>query len=828
MPMLMQGGYGVAAYPTVAAAGPSSAVSIFRPGEKVQVWSNTKGTWMDGVVQQVFVVPTLAEGFSVAAGTVKVVSGAGVKWVAPESIATMLRKVVHVAPAVNPAAEMPLPEVAAERAPFAVHIQAPLPTPFAAPGQEPRQEPRQEHRETAQPPCKNGCGRAVQPGLTRGLKAYDTCCKSCAQKPGSGEHDENCGGRGLSKGSMASGERRAVSEAAARICVRTAIKALLEDQKLLEQQASVAFDTVAGVESGKWLTGKQVFNAFAQLLSSIAGLSSSDVPEHELARLFKSLGVSQESPVTPSKFVDLCEIGLKAKQREWFPEVLPACTRNFVKQNKRSLEAVYTMGEKLGEGSFGVVFRVTHKISGEQRVCKKIEKSSSAMTNEQILAEIGNMALLDHPNVIKVYEYFDSPSYVAQIMEPCNGGELQEKVDVLRNTGKAPYDEAFIRDVMKQTLRALAFMHKMRFMHKDLKPQNIMLVDKGSSSVKIIDFGLAELFNPNQEFSSAVGGTLLYMAPEVFKKQMTVKCDVWSTGVILFNLLTGDYPFLAQWPPPPGKDQNWWQAETTTKIQNEEPRKHAALAKFSPQCIDLMMRMLQKDHQRRPDATQCLEHPWFSTVTEEAPVLSQGLVQCVEAYARMSELKKSVFLLIAHQCVVEALPALRAIFTHFDERNQGSLSSLDLKNLLIRSGLGSLQAERVIHSLDRNADGSITWTEFTAAVICVKACRDLRLVDAAFATFDVDQDGKIVPSDVEAIMVNEEDAAGASAWKARLPALFQDFFQGESRHLGDTLRRGLLSPFKKEVWSQITKEQFRTYMGQKLDFQAGNVLYAVR
>eukprot|EP00959_Pyramimonas_sp_CCMP1952_P202746 4240389-Pyramimonas_sp.AAC.1 len=69
------------------------------------------------------------------------------------------------------------------------------------------------------------------------------------------------------------------------------------------------------------------------------------------------------------------------------------------------------------------------------------------------------MAKLDHPNVIKVYEYFEDGTSISQIMEPCNGGELQHRIDDMFKKGTQQYDEGFICDVMKQTLRALAFMH---------------------------------------------------------------------------------------------------------------------------------------------------------------------------------------------------------------------------------------------------------------------------------------------------------------------------------------------------------------------------------
>lgn len=609
--------------------------------------------------------------------------------------------------------------------------------------------------------------------------------------------------------------------------LKQALEAMLGDKRILQQHAQTVFNKVA--RGADRIEAGLVATALQELMVPF-GVPKLDVSDPEVASVCSRFGNPQDGSLQQANFLEVCEMVLQFKRETWFPPVLPVSTRNFVRQNRRPVDEVYKVGHKLGEGSFGVVFSVEHKVSGEQRVCKKIAKSKSDMTSEQILQEIGNMAMLDHPNVIKVYEYFDDAEHVCQIMEPCNGGELQDKVDILRKTGQPPYTEAFICDVMKQTLRALAFMHTMRFMHKDLKPQNIMMVDKESSSIKVIDFGLAELFNPSQKFAAYIGGTLLYMAPEVFRQQMTVKVDVWSAGVILYNLLTGDFPFLAQWPPPPGRDEAWWQEQTIEKIKNEEPTRHASLRRWSPACLDFLFQMLRKDDRIRPDATQCLEHAWFRGYCEVAPTLSVGVVQCVEAYARMSELKKAIFLLMAHQCAVEALLELRALFTHFDVRNQGSLSTADLKTVLMASGMGVLVAERVIHALDRNGDGQITWTEFTAAAICVSVCRNRRTVDAAFATFDTDQDGKISARDLELVLTDREDVAGYAAWMQRLPSLFEELATVESkepaRPITDALKKTFFKPFKKEV-QQATREQFRAYLGQKLDFRAGDALFPV-
>eukprot|EP00434_Breviolum_minutum_P034818 symbB.v1.2.030822.t1/scaffold3511.1/size105743/1 len=238
--------------------------------------------------------------------------------------------------------------------------------------------------------------------------------------------------------------------------------------------------------------------------------------------------------------------------------------------------------------------------------------------------------------------------------------------------------------------------------------------------------------------------------------------------------------------------------------------------------------MLDKDAALRPDATQCLEHPWFSGYSEVSPTLSVGVLQCVESYARMTELRKGIFLLLAHQYEVQksALVELRALFTHFDVRNQGCLSAQDLKGVLVRSGMGGVAAERVCHALDRRRDGQITWTEFTAAAMWYVVCRNNRAIDAAFATFDSDQDGRVTARDLQMVLA---DLRGQEAWRKHMPNMFDEMEKQEISSLRRTARetmRSVVQMFKKEAMKYANLDQFRQYLQQNMDFRAGDALYA--
>mmetsp|Transcript_65220 Transcript_65220/g.184074 ORF Transcript_65220/g.184074 Transcript_65220/m.184074 type:complete len:382 (+) Transcript_65220:1278-2423(+) len=379
------------------------------------------------------------------------------------------------------------------------------------------------------------------------------------------------------------------------------------------------------------------------------------------------------------------------------------------------------------------------------------------------------------------------------------------------------YSEAWMCDIMKQLLRALAFMHSNRFIHKDLKPQNIMLVEAmrpgdARASIKVIDFGLAELFKGDQTVSREVGGTLLYMAPEMFKQQIAFKCDIWSSGVILYQMITGTYPFIGKWPLPPGKTMDWWQSETRRLVETDSIRMepHPRLSDpsaSSPEARELLEAMLQKKQDIRPDAGQCLTKKWFEKFGESPPPLSIGMTQCLEAYTVQPDLKKAIFLLMAHSSTAPALQELRAVFTHFDTQNKGALGTDVLRDVLRKSRLDPLTVERVLEALDRDGSGSVQWTEFMAAALCVANSKRKDIIQAAFNTCDRDGDGRVSQADLLDVFASAEDKF---AWKSALPTQCQIL-----------VKSGAAIP------SQFTLDHFMDSMTEHMSCTLGDRLGAV-
>ena len=152
--------------------------------------------------------------------------------------------------------------------------------------------------------------------------------------------------------------------------------------------------------------------------------------------------------------------------------------------------------------------------------------------------EFNNLRSLDHPNIVKIHEYFEDRDKCYIITEILKGGELFDEI-----TRRNRFSENDAAMIMKHIFQSVNYCHKNHIMHRDLKPENIMLEEnKDYSQIKIIDFGLSRHFENDEIIHQAIG-TPDYMAPEVMNRQYNEKCDIWSCGVILYILLSGFPPF---------------------------------------------------------------------------------------------------------------------------------------------------------------------------------------------------------------------------------------------------------------------------------------------
>lgn len=207
----------------------------------------------------------------------------------------------------------------------------------------------------------------------------------------------------------------------------------------------------------------------------------------------------------------------------------PSSIENLNKEAFDSLQLHgYLIKESIGKGGFGSVFRVLHQNRGQVFVCKVLSQFISFSN------EIQTLVMLDHPNVIKLYEQFVENDKFYLILEDCSQGDIASYL----KTHHCTQEE--IANFCYQTITALEYLHTHGICHRDIKPSNI-LIDK-NGHLKLADFGLSDNC---YGYSKSYSGTKFYMAPEIFDKRPynPFKADVWSLGITIYYMMFQKLPF---------------------------------------------------------------------------------------------------------------------------------------------------------------------------------------------------------------------------------------------------------------------------------------------
>jgi serine/threonine-protein kinase len=208
----------------------------------------------------------------------------------------------------------------------------------------------------------------------------------------------------------------------------------------------------------------------------------------------------------------------------------------------------YKITKLIGEGGMATVY-LAHNNKFDTDVALKVLKTEffhNENIRKRFIAEARNMFKMSHPNIIKVTDLIEEGDTVAFVMEYVEGETLKEYID---RKGKLKDKE--IKNLFAQMLDALAYVHEQKLVHRDIKPSNFMVDKQGK--VKLMDFGIAKNTDTSSAEYTITGtsqsmGTPLYMSPEQIKstKAVTLQSDIYSLGVVLWNMVTGKKPYDAE------------------------------------------------------------------------------------------------------------------------------------------------------------------------------------------------------------------------------------------------------------------------------------------
>ena len=453
------------------------------------------------------------------------------------------------------------------------------------------------------------------------------------------------------------------------------------------------------------------------------------------------------------------EIGAKANKQSpnsfINSSIINLTNATIIGQSQTDPENDYKKMQKLGKGTYGTVYEAKHRITDMVRAMKIVKKHTKRSKEEEkeILNEENILKTMDHPNIVKIFEFYSNEESYCIIMENCKGGSLFDEISL-----NGPFNEDYASYIMYQLFSAIRYYNGLNIIHRDLKPENILIANKNKSNnfpnIKICDFGMSKIVE-KQVSQSSVVGSLYYVAPEVLNKNYNEKCDLWSCGVIMYFILSKRFPF-----------NGTFNNEIIKKILvGEYDIKTPPLDKLSKNALDLLGKLLTMDVNKRITVQEALDHPWikehnskelYNKILDEK--IAEKLLNNLKKYKKNSILQETALAFLVHNFpqmkdVINACKLFNQIDLNGDGKITGEELYLGLKQRLKTDSLED-DVRNIFKNLDMNNDGYIEYEEFVRASVGKEKFMGENVLKFAFRFFDKDDSGKITFSEIETVFKN--------------------------------------------------------------------------
>jgi len=424
----------------------------------------------------------------------------------------------------------------------------------------------------------------------------------------------------------------------------------------------------------------------------------------------------------------------------------------------RDVNDYYEVIKVLGEGSMGSVSSARKKsghaggsaykkkfLFGKKPPKNVVEESNKKVyalksillskVSSEFLDELRNeitvLQNLDHPNIVKAYEVYESTINIYLVLENCSGGDLYSR---------GPYSEKAAAKIVGKLLSAIVHMHQHGCTHRDLKYENVMFESRAKDAeIKLIDFGLANKAKAGDTLMTAGVGTIYTIAPEVLVGEYTSQVDLWSIGVMAYMLVSSSKPFHEK-----------RRSRMIVKIKSGDYDFNAhSWSQLSQESKDFVKALIVVDPDERLNGVDALNHQWLSEkfpLKDRIPskVFLDSVEESISDYGEVGEFKKMALLLIAHKSSSSEIVELRKAFDAFDTTNDGVISLSEFKAAMSSSpNYVEEDVEKIFKTLDTGNDGQIYYTEFLAATLEAHGRIVEETLADAFDRMDSDDTGYI-------------------------------------------------------------------------------------
>ena len=440
-------------------------------------------------------------------------------------------------------------------------------------------------------------------------------------------------------------------------------------------------------------------------------------------------------------------------------------TRLIINCNNKNPKDQYKIIKKLGKGAYGTVWKVRNINTGLFRAMKRIKKMRNNMNKiNEIVNEIEILKNLDHPNIVKIFEFFIEADGYYIITEYCHGGELFQAIKL-----KGFFSEDKAANIIYQVFNAMNYCHNtIKVIHRDLKPENIMIESIDNET---------GYYNIKIKSENKVLGSCYYIAPEVLNKKYNEKCDIWSCGVILYILLSGNVPFN-------GRDER----EITQKIKlgkfdlNRKP-----FDNISEEAKDLIKQCLEMNVNKRINAKEAMEHPWFNLLnTKEYFVkvneyFMNKTINNLIMYKPKNKLQQLALTYLVHNFPdLNEIKNINKIFINFNTSGNGKLSREETYQGLLKylhySSTEELdqKVRDIFNNIDNDNNGFIECEEFSRAALDKRIFLDENVLKFTFDFMDKDGSGEISLDELKEVFGVKDDKEAEKSLKEIIDKIDKD------------------------------------------------------
>jgi calcium-dependent protein kinase len=482
--------------------------------------------------------------------------------------------------------------------------------------------------------------------------------------------------------------------------------------------------------------------------------------------------------------------------------------KNFVTQRTKSFYEVYEKKKFLGNGAFGSVYKIKRINSNGREIIRALKEISKEILNqnaesaEELKNEIEVLKKLDHPNIVKIFEFYEDDKNLYIINEFCGGGDVAGLHDKYGN-----FPEFLLKYVMYQVFYAISFLHSNKVVHGDIKRENIAYVyindnkdkneidqffqnlfndkeiqyelaeasglenlsDKALNiakelshfQMKILDFGSAKMkkFNITEKLTG-ITGTSYYCSPEVIEEKYDFECDEWSCGVMMYILLTGEPPF------PGNTEEEIFSNVFNTEVNLDNPK----LKNVTDSCKDLIKKLLVKDPNKRLVSSDALKHEFFTSginignllkgkYKDNESILRGMLRRNLTERVKTSKFKDVVMAYISMNFSDENVEKeARQIFMEMSGGDKHFLitkESFVNKMEKICKDLTKTEIQDLFDTIDENETGNIEYEEIIRALTDKEKLLSEKNLKEAFQFFDKDNSGMISWNEIAEIVYPE-------------------------------------------------------------------------